>query len=59
MAIAQLLKTHHHLLLPEQGPVLDLVCVQGQNGLFLMEHNINTERLSQLNQQFAESENQC
>jgi len=29
MAIAQLLKAHHHLLIAEQGPVLDLACGQG------------------------------
>ena len=34
MAIAQLLKTHHHLLLPEQGPVLDLACAKAKMDYF-------------------------
>jgi len=66
MPVAQLLKTHHHLLTPEQGPVLDLACGEGQNGLFLMAQNIevcfadiNADRLDQLNQQFDVSKNQC
>ena len=42
MSVAQLLKENCHLLQKEKGPVLDLACGKGQNGLYLVAQNIET-----------------
>ena len=42
MSVAQLLQEHCHFLQKEKGVVLDLACGKGQNGLYLIEQNIET-----------------
>lgn len=42
MSVAQLLKEHSHLFEKDKGTVLDLACGKGQNGLYLVERNIET-----------------
>jgi len=41
MLHSSLLKRFHQLFNPQSGPVLDLACGKGQNGLYLKQYNID------------------